>query len=195
MDAITLTTELEAINEMLNAIGEGQVSTLDTANADVAQCLRLLRDHSRKVQSKGWWFNLETDYTISPDGNGNLVLPVNALKVDTSGDDRYEKPYIQRGLKLYDPINHTLVFTEPVNVDLVVGLGWDDLPQTVRSYITACAGLEFVDTDLANEVRHAFTKDRRDAAYLDVLTEEAEAADYNMLTDSYSGQEMLSRRI
>ena len=195
MDAITLTTELEAINEMLNAIGEGQVSTLDTANADVAQCLRLLRDHSRKVQSKGWWFNLETDYTISPDGNGNLVLPVNALKVDTSGDDRYEKPYIQRGLKLYDPINHTLVFTEPVNVDLVIGLGWDDLPQTVRSYITACAGLEFVDTDLANEVRHAFTKDRRDAAYLDVLTEEAEAADYNMLTDSYSGQEMLSRRI
>lgn len=195
MDAITLTTELEAINEMLNAIGEGQVSTLDTANADVAQCLRLLRDHSRKVQSKGWWFNLETDYTISPDGNGNLVLPVNALKVDTSGDDRYEKPYIQRGLKLYDPINHTLVFTEPVNVDLVIGLGWDDLPQTVRSYITACAGLEFVDTDLANEVRHAFTKDRRDAAYLDVLKEEAEAADYNMLTDSYSGQEMLSRRI
>jgi hypothetical protein len=124
-----------------------------------------------------------------------VVTHLVSVPLDTSGDDRYEKPYIQRGLKLYDPINHTLVFTEPVNVDLVVGLGWDDLPQTVRSYITACAGLEFVDTDLANEVRHAFTKDRRDAAYLDVLKEEAEAADYNMLTDSYSGQEMLSRRI
>jgi hypothetical protein len=195
MDAITLTTELEAVNEMLNAIGEGQVSTLDTANADVAQCLRLLRDHSRKVQAKGWWFNRETDFSISPDGSGNLVLPVNVLKVDTSGDDRYEKPFVQRGLKLYDPVNHTLVFTEAVTVDLVLGLSWDDLPQTARSYITACAGLEFVDTDLANEVRHAFTKDRRDTAYLELLKEEAEGGDYNMLTDSVSGQEMLSRRI
>ena len=195
MDAITLTTELEAVNEMLNAIGEGQVSTLDTANADVAQCLRLLRDHSRKVQSKGWWFNRETDFTLSPDGNGNLVLPANVLKVDTSSDDRIDKPYVQRGLKLYDPINHTFIFTESVTVDLVIGLGWDDLPQTVRSYITACAGLEFVDTDLANEVRHSFTKDRRDAGYLELLKEEAEDADYNMLLDSYSGQEMLDRRI
>jgi hypothetical protein len=195
MDAITLTTELEAVNEMLNAIGEGQVSTLDTANADVAQCLRLLRDHSRKVQSKGWWFNREEDYTITPDANGNLLLPSNVLKVDTSGDDRYEKPYIQRGLKLYDPVNHTYVFTEGVTVDLVVGLDWDTLPQTARSYITACAGMEFVDTDLANEIRHSFTKERRDAANLELLKEEAEDADYNMLSDSATGQEMLNRRI
>jgi hypothetical protein len=195
MDPISLTTELEAINEMLNAIGEGQVSSLDTANADVAQCIRLLRDHSRKVQSRGWWFNREEDFTITPDVNGNLILPNNILKVDTSGDDRYEKPLIQRGQKLYDPVSHTYTFTEGVTAELVTGLSWDDLPQTARSYITACAGLEFTDTDIANEVRHAFTKARKDEAYLEMLKEDAEANDNNMLRDSYSGQEMLSRRI
>lgn len=195
MDAITLTTELEAVNEMLNAIGEGQVSSLDTGNADVQQCVRLLRDHSRKVQSRGWWFNREEDFTITPDGNGNLVLPSNILRADTTGYDRYEKPYVQRGLKLYDTTNHTYIFTEAITATLVVGLTWDEVPQSARAYIIACAGLEFTDTDLANELRHAFTKGRKDEAYLELLKEEAEAADFNMLLDSDTGQEMLNRRI
>lgn len=195
MDAITLTTELEAVNEMLNAIGEGQVSSLDTGNADVQQCVRLLRDHSRKCQSKGWWFNREEDFTITPDIDGNLILPVNALKVDPTGDDRYNKQFIQRGTRLYDPVNHTFAFTEPVTVEMVVGLEWDQLPQTARSYITASAGLEFTDTDFANEVRHAFTKARRDEAYLELLREDAEASDHNMLRDSDTSREMNRRRI
>lgn len=195
MDTITLTTELEAVNEMLNAIGEGQVSSLDTGNADVAQCVRLLRDHSRKCQSKGWWFNREEEFTITPDIDGQLILPANVLRVDPTGDERYDKPFIQRGLKLYDPVNHTYAFTDPVTVELVVGLDWDSLPQTARSFITASAGLEFTDTDIANEVRHTFTKARRDEAYLELLKEEAEASDHNMLRDSDTGLEMLRRRI
>ena len=195
MDAITLTTELEAVNEMLNAIGEGQVSSLDTGNADVQQCVRLLRDHSRKLQSRGWWFNRESDYTLTPDIDGLLVLPANVLRVDPSAEDRHEKPWVQRGLKLYDPNNHTFVFTDPVKVDMVIGLAWDDLPQTARSLITASAGLEFVDTDLSSEIRHSFTKARRDEALLEILREEAEAADYNMFRDSLSGREIENRRI
>lgn len=195
MDAITLTTELEAVNEMLNAIGEGQVSSLDTGNADVQQCVRLLRDHSRKVQKRGWWFNTDINYTLTPNGNGNLVLPANVLRVDPSDEDRWEKPWVQRGLRLYDPTAQTFVFTETVKVDLVVGLGWDDLPQTARDYITACAGLEFVDTDMANEARHSFTVQRKNDAWLELLKEEADASDYNMFHDSISGQEMIRRRI
>jgi hypothetical protein len=195
MDAITLTTELEAVNEMLNAIGEGQVSSLDTGNADVQQCVRLLRDHSRKVQSRGWWFNRDNDYELTLNNDGFLVLPSNVLRVDPSSEDRHEKPWVQRGLKLYNPNDHTFVFTESVKVDMVTGLAWDELPQTARAYITACAGLEFVDTDMSNEVRHSFTQQRKQEAYLELLKEEAEAADYNMFNDSDSGREMLRRRI
>lgn len=195
MDAITLTTELEAVNEMLNAIGEGQVSSLDTGNADVQQCVRLLRDHSRKVQSRGWWFNRDEDYELIPNGNGELVLPANVLRVDPSSEDRHEMPWVQRGLKLYNAQEHTFVFTDPVKVDLITGLDWTLLPQTARAYITACAGLEFVDTDMANETRHAFTRERKNEAWLELLKEEAEASDYNMFRDSEAGLEMARRRI
>lgn len=180
---------------MLNAIGEGQVSSLDTGNADVQQCVRLLRDHSRKVQKRGWWFNRDEDFVLTPDGNGYLVLPSNTLRVDPSSEDRWEKPWVQRGNKLYNAQDHTFVFTDTVKVDLITGLDWDLLPQTARDYITACAGLEFVDTDMANETRHSFTTQRKNEAWLELLKEEAEAADYNMLRDSDSGLEMASRRI
>lgn len=195
MDAIAFTTELEAVNEMLNAIGEGQVSSLDTGNADVQQCVRLLRSHSRKVQARGWWFNRDEDFVLTPDGSGFLVLPANTLRVDPSSEDRWEQPWVQRGLKLYNPTDHTYVFTKTVKVDLITGLDWTDLPQTARDYIAACAGLEFVDTDMATETRHSFTTERKNAAWLELLKEEAEASDYNMFRDSESGLEMLQRRI
>jgi hypothetical protein len=195
MDAIALTTELEAVNEMLNAIGEGQVSSLDTGNADVQQCVRLLRDHSRKTQKRGWWFNVEEDFELTPDVSGYLVIPSKNLRVDPVAEDRLEKPWVQRGLKLYYPQDDNYVFTETVKVALITGLAWEDLPQTARDYITASAGLEFVDTDMASESRHAFTSQRRDAAMLELLKEDAEASDYNMFRDSVSGQEIYRRRI
>ena len=195
MDAIALSTELEAVNEMLNAIGEGQVSSLDTGNADVQQAVRLLRDHSRKLQKRGWWFNTEHEVTITPDGSGYLNLPSNVLKVDPVEEDRWEQPWVQRGLKLYNTTDHTFVFTQPVKVELVVGLGWDELPQSARDYITAAAGLQFVDIEQANENRHSFTQQRVNDARLALETEEAEAGDYNMFRDSVAGMEMAQRRI
>ncbi len=195
MDALTPTTELEAVNEMLRAIGESPVSSIDTGNADVQTCVDLLRQHSIKTQKHGWWFNTDYEYELTPDGSGFLLLPSNTLKVDVTDADKYLKSYVIRGSKLYDNIEHTSVFTEVVEVDIVVGLDWTDLPQTARDYIISCAGLEFVDTDIGDQTRHAFTQKRRDEAYVALLQEQAEAGDFNMLLDSATGRELLDRRI
>lgn len=194
MDAIARTTELEAINEMLNAIGEGAVSSIDTGNADVATAVELLRRHSRRVQAMGWWFNTDTEYTLTPDSNGYLTVPSNCLRVDPSAADRQLK-LVMRGSKLYDTQNQTTVFTQSVTADLVVGLDWSDLPQSARDYITACAGLEFVDTDVGSETRHAFTEKRKGEAWLNLFREESDAGDFNMLADSDTGRELSNRRI
>lgn len=194
MDPITRTTELEAINEMLRAIGEAPVSTIDTGNSDVTTALDLLRSHSRRVQAMGWHFNTEREYIITPDGNGYLNVPSNALKIDATGDSA-SVDVIQRGTKLYDKGNKTFVFTEPVTVDMVVGLGWDELPESARAYIISLAGLEFVDTDIGSDVRHQFTASRVNQARLLLEMEETDNADFNMLRDSRSGAEISNRRI
>jgi len=194
MDPITRTTELEAINEMLRAIGEAPVSAIDTGNSDVTTALDLLRSHSRRVQALGWHFNTEREYIITPDGNGYLNVPSNALKIDSTSYSS-SIDVIQRGDKLYDKYNKTFVFTEPLKVDMVVGLDWSELPESARAYIVALAGLEFVDTDIGSDTRHQFTSSRVNNARLLLESEETDNGDFNMLRDSLSGFEISYRRL
>src|ERR1043166_1428635 len=61
------TTELEAINSMLSAIGEQPIAAVDTATqADVQMAVNILRDVTREVQSIGWRFNTEFGYEVAP---------------------------------------------------------------------------------------------------------------------------------
>lgn len=67
---LTQTTELEAINTMLSAIGESPLpasTDLTTVTqADVAMAINILRDNCREVQSLGWKFNMEFGYELAP---------------------------------------------------------------------------------------------------------------------------------
>lgn len=56
---LTATTELQAVNAMLSAIGEQPVATVDTARADVELAVNTLRDRTRSVLNEGWKFNSE----------------------------------------------------------------------------------------------------------------------------------------
>lgn len=54
---LTCTTELEAVNALLGAVGETPVNTLeDLGFTDAAIALSVLRSKSRETQSKGWYF-------------------------------------------------------------------------------------------------------------------------------------------
>jgi hypothetical protein len=54
------TTELEAVNTMLNTIGEAPVNTLvNMTSVDASSALSILNSVNREVQSQGWFFNTE----------------------------------------------------------------------------------------------------------------------------------------
>ena len=63
--AVAATTELEAINIMLAAIGEAPVNTLTgTLPVDVKIAQSTLVEINKAVQAEGWSFNTETDVTL-----------------------------------------------------------------------------------------------------------------------------------
>ncbi|UOF81178.1 tail tubular protein A [Caudoviricetes sp.] len=64
---LAATTELEAINAMLSAIGEAPIADVDTATqADAATAIGILRGTCREVQTQGWRFNTEFALAIAP---------------------------------------------------------------------------------------------------------------------------------
>ena len=193
MSTVALTTELEAVNTLLDAAGESPVSSLDSSGlADVAEAKKLLDEQSRLIQSPGWAFNTEYDYPLTPDVDGLINLPTNTLKVDA--DRTYQNiDVVQRGLRLYDRRNHTYSFTEPFRGTFVFLLGFSELPQAARHYITVKASRIYQARVLGSDSLHRFSEAEEMEALVAFKDAEGDSGDYNMLSGSWSVASILER--
>lgn len=187
-----LTTELEAINTMLDAIGESPVSSLEVSGlVDVAKAKATLNEISREVQDRGWTFNSESQYPLTPSSSGFINLPPNFLKVDSSATESLN--VVQRGVKLYDKANHTYIFANSLKADVVLLLPWDELPQVARHYIMIKASRVFQTRQLGSDSQHKFSDNQEFEAFALMNEAESAAGDYNMLSGSYSVSQILER--
>ena len=136
--------ELPAINEILASVGQASVTTLDQTNPDVAIAYDTLLNVSREVQAEGWTFNTEEYYPMTPDANGEIVIPNNMLQIDLHDEKDNQYETVRRSGKLYEKINHTYDWTtltgwDTVRCNIVWFFDWVDLPRPVQDYIVARA--------------------------------------------------------
>jgi hypothetical protein len=186
----TLMTELDAINTILTISGEYPVNSLsDTGDATLTMAKDIFHKTNREVQSYGFNFNTEEDYPLVIDTNGYINIPTNTLKVDPT--DRTINA-IQRGTKLYDKVNHTYVFKEGFKVNITFFLPFEELPQTVRDYITIKAARQYQARFKGSETIHKLTQEDEYKAWLNLLHDDAEAGDYSIF-DSYDVYRIIER--
>jgi hypothetical protein len=136
-----VSTELDAVNQILSSVGQAPVTTLDLQNPEVSIVLNTLREVNRQVQAEGWTFNVERDYELVPDSTTNqIVYPYNLLQIDTNREKhRSDYDVVRREGKLYDRLNHTYTFTESIYADVVWYFNFTDVPPAIQAYITARA--------------------------------------------------------
>lgn len=195
---MNLTTKLEAVNVMLSTIGEAAVNSLSSGLLDAETAETILSNVTRSVQTTGWSFNEEVDYTLSPDSDGILNLPANCLRVDLAkSESKYRNAnfdYVQRGTKLYDKINHTYAINETVKVDMIIILDFDELPESARRFVSIRAARIFQERVVGSETLSRFSEDDESTAWLDLLHSESDVNDYNIFDDS-STYRVLNRSI
>lgn len=187
-----LTDKLDAVNVLLSAIGEAPVNDLTVSESvDVANATATLNEIQLAVLSRGWAWNTEERYPLAKDNRGKIALPDTALRVRSAyWPDSNTGPRVsERARKLYDRDNHTFVFTQDIEVDLVVYLEWEDMPEMARRYITIRAakqmqgrfqGSQTVDRITDDEVALALAtleqSEDDDAGGNNVLTGNADVA-------------------
>lgn len=175
-----LLTELDAVNAMLDLVGELPVNTLETSGVSVASSARAcLNRVSREIQKRGLHGNFEKNFVLPIAEDGCIYLPPNTLKVDNS---RGYSDVVQRGSRLYDKVEHTYKFKAPIQVDIVFFLPFEELEQHVRDYVAIRAGRQFEARTLGSgDIQAATEKDE-----LEALTEfrrgENRAMDANFLS-------------
>jgi hypothetical protein len=194
MSATTLLTELEALNMMLTAADEAPVQTASQpGHFPLSIAKAVLDDTSRVVQAMGWTFNTEYKFPLTRDVNGEIPLAPNVLSLDV--DDNWASvDAIQRGSRLYDRRNHRYTFDQDLTGTIIFLLPWSDLPQPARHYIAVRASRTFVARMQAGDGPFAMTEQDEQMALLALQSHEADAADANFLTDSWSVAQVLQGR-
>ena len=180
--AVAATTELEAINIMLAAIGEAPINSLtDTLPVDARTAQNTLTEVNKEVQSEGWSFNTEIDVTLTRDGSNQINLPINVLRVDPKIHQHPTIDPIQRGLKLYDRQNNKYEFDEDLICTVVYYRDFDEITEQARRYINIKAARIFVDRLIGDQGLRTYTQEDETRARA-ILTESDYAnADHNLL--------------
>lgn len=171
-------TRLQAINQMLSSVGE-QVALVEIEGAgDFANCSTVLDAATRKVLSKGCYFNTEKDVELTPDAAGKIALPPNVLQVDPV-DDTLQ--VVQRGAFLYDKEKRSDVFTAPVTVEWVLDFPFESVPFPIQQEIVARAAMRYQRSYVGSPALDQFAQAEAIEAVADAADAESDSDDYNIL--------------
>lgn len=165
----TPTTMLEAVNELLTAIGTAPVNTLDVPGlTDAAIAQQTINTVSRELQSHGWWFNTSRSVLMSPTG-GVISVPASVIRVSpaqaTAQTAAEQLQFVLRAGQLYNIVINSNVFSSPVRVDTVTLFAFEQLPESARRAITVRAARIFQTKVLGDEALGVFTSVHEQEAF------------------------------
>jgi hypothetical protein len=173
-------TELAAVNQILGAVGQAPVTTLDQTNPDVAIAYDTLQEVNREVQAEGWVFNTENEYPFTPDTNGQILIPDNVLLLDLS--DLYENrgiDVVRRDGKLYNKTDHTYTWTDQVKCDVVWLFDFNDLPTPFRDLVTTRAAVQASTKMIGDSTVFQMLQQKEAMARANAMEYECNQGDYS----------------
>ena len=180
---VAATTELEAINIMLAAIGEAPVNSLTgQVPVDVRLAQSTLIEVNKEVQSEGWSFNTEIDVTLVRNQTTKQIeLSTDILRIDANIHQHPTIDPIQRGLKLYDRLNNRYEFDEDLICTVVYFRTFDEIPEPARRYITIKAARIFVDRLVSDDGLRTYTQQDEVRARAILMETDLANGDHNIL--------------
>ena len=180
---VAATTELEAINIMLAAIGEAPVNSLTgQVPVDVRIAQSTLIEVNKRIQSEGWSFNTEIDVTLVRNQTTKQIeLSTDILRIDANIHQHPTIDPIQRGLKLYDRLNNRYEFDEDLICTVVYFRPFTELTEPARSYINIKAARVFVDRLVSDDGLRTYTEQDETRARAILMETDLANGDHNIL--------------
>ena len=136
---IDIDTELSAVNNILGAIGQSPLTTLNFDNPEVAFIFNLLRDANVDTQAEGWHFNTEKHVKYTPDSvTGKIAIGNDILSMDVHDNHiRREYNLVRRNGFLYDKQDHTDDFStiDSIDPDVVRSVSYTHLTQPTKRIV------------------------------------------------------------
>lgn len=147
------TTELQAVNVMLQTLGESSTTTLSgTLPFEVNAAKLTLAEVSKSIQQEGFTFNTEYSKTVTTTASG--VIDASVLHVYDAANSEV---YSIRGDVLWS-VTADALEADDIAMTVVSELGFDSVPEVARRFITIRAARIFADRFVGSEAIREFTE-------------------------------------
>ena len=166
----------EVINHLLSVIGEDPVTSAESNHPSALIAKENINRVNKELQIQKWWFNTEYNLKLSPNGIGNILVPSGTLFIDPVSTT---SNLVRRGEKMYNPITHTFIFTDPIYVDVVLLLDIEDIPESAANYVQHKAALDMYVNEDGDQVKTSKLEDRVAAAWTILREDYLRSADFN----------------
>lgn len=183
--------QIDAVNEMLAAVGQAPVNQLEATNPDVALAFDTLTRTSREVQAEGWSYNKEykvtrtrVNVTVGDTVETRVPIPNDIVFMDlcTSHKNSTQDSVIRSDANgnryLYDRKNHTFNFTFDPEVDIIYEFDYLDLPQPIQDYVLARATAVFASRLVGDQQLYQILKTAEAERRVAALEFECNQGDY-----------------
>lgn len=182
-----MTTKLDAINEMLEGIGEYTILELETGEETPAgQAERVFDRENRRVQLKGWMENTEAGVVLSPT-DGQISLGDDVLALEADGVSEGRQLAIRDG-KLWDCDKNTATFASSVTVTVKIIrlLDFEKLSPTLQEAISARAKMVYQRQAVADPQLDEYFSDEATAANEQAKRANANGESANILNTDFA---------
>lgn len=179
--ALGRTSFLDAVNRVLQMLGEAPVNSLQGQFGLAKQAEDSLNDVSRTLQTEGWSFNTDLEKTLERNSSNEIELSSNVSRVVVDNLEYPDIDVVQRGDKLYDRRNNRYTFDEDLIVDMTTILEWDLLPEHARQYITIKAGRQLQEAIIGSSDLTKLNLTQELEARSAFLEEETTKTEHSML--------------
>ena len=183
------TTLLDAVNTCLGVIGEAPVNTLDQPEIiDAKLALDTLLEVHKDGQTKGWSFNRDEARTFLVDvTTGGITVPDNVIRW-TPDNYQWAGRFQLRGTKVWDKQNATYTLLPEITqlvADTTSLLAWDDVPEAYNRWAAIRGARVYAGRALGSTDAVRFSGLDEQAAWVELLTLEAQNDRPNILTSGY----------
>ena len=177
-------SKLDMINRALLAIGETPlldgtiVSSLPTGtDGDIAR--RFVENTMVEVQSRGWYFNTDYNFTLMPDVDGFITMPPNTLRVDFGNSEDRHRYTIKNG-SIYDYLHQTFFIDKQLVCDATWLVDYNVLPAEAYEYIAARAARKFQQQVIGSTETDGFTSRDEQDAFTNLERRQLQSQDYKI---------------
>ena len=120
-------TELDVVNSCLETLGISPVNQIDEENDFIASARKKFKEENIKIQTFGWWFNLEITELKPDDESKFIYIPGDTISCSPINQSGRMSTISQKDRRLYDTRLQTFEFDYPVTCKLYRLIPFEDL--------------------------------------------------------------------